>query len=342
MAKNYYSLIKKCLDCNILITNYSIRCKKCSNKFSTNTLKNISIKKQIIKYKSLLLSKDAEQVLLGSLLGDGSLRKPKYSSSYSEAHSLKQKDYLLWKRDILNLPHRLSLVCFNQLKEYFEIVYQTNALPQLIPYYNLFYPNGKKIVTQEILDKLEPLAIATWYMDDGSYDLEVHLATNCFSYESHLLIQNWFKFKWGINTVIRQNKKKQYNIAIKRRDSPLFINLVKDYIPPSMQYKINYDIKKFRIRDRARQGTKERKMSDIKKYNKKRLKIFLSTFCQLCNQNCYGKYCKECRHKNTKKIKGNVCVDCNSRCTYISMRCRSCSNHIRIRDERGRFYAEAI
>ncbi|MEK6881088.1 MAG: hypothetical protein AABY22_15825, partial [Nanoarchaeota archaeon] len=46
----------------------------------------------------------AEQVLLGSLLGDGSLRnlKKRKNTLYIENHSLKQKEYLLWKRDILD------------------------------------------------------------------------------------------------------------------------------------------------------------------------------------------------------------------------------------------------
>ncbi|MBD3261649.1 MAG: hypothetical protein GF334_08220, partial [Candidatus Altiarchaeales archaeon] len=44
-----------------------------------------------------------EQLLVGSLLGDGSLSAPKNSKGarYSEGHSEKQKEYLRWKRDKL-------------------------------------------------------------------------------------------------------------------------------------------------------------------------------------------------------------------------------------------------
>ena len=46
---------------------------------------------------------DAEQVLLGSLLGDGSLsRMNEKHIYYSEIYSLKQRDYLLWKMRLMS------------------------------------------------------------------------------------------------------------------------------------------------------------------------------------------------------------------------------------------------
>ncbi|MEK6884809.1 MAG: hypothetical protein AABY22_34575 [Nanoarchaeota archaeon] len=329
--KKGYILNKKC-ECGKTIKDTSGGCRSCSAKHSlTNGRRLKLINKQKEKYKDVFILKEAEQVILGSLLGDGCMRKAKYSPDFVEVHCMEQKDYLDWKSQIINLP---SLKYVHYIKKngnrinYPLYYYATKSIPQLLPYYNMFYPNGatkKKIVTQKILDKLEPLAIAVWYMDDGHYDLEVHLATDCFSYESHLLIQNWFKNKWNINVMIRKNKKGQYHIAIKRKDAQPFINLVKEYIHPCMQYKIVYDLNKFRIKDRAREGTEGRKLSYKNKYIKKRLRIFLNTFCQSCNKHCYGKYCKECEHKNSKRVKGNICADCGNRCTHISVRCFKCN-----------------
>ncbi|MBL7056556.1 hypothetical protein ISS07_06590 [Candidatus Woesearchaeota archaeon] len=58
-----------------------------------------------IEIKEFRISEDAKQVLLGSLLGDGYLRKFRKSRNahYKEVYSVKQKDYLLWKNDYLKI-----------------------------------------------------------------------------------------------------------------------------------------------------------------------------------------------------------------------------------------------
>ena len=46
-------------------------------------------------------------------------------------------------------------------------------------FYNSLYKNGIKSVTQEWLDKITPLGLAIWFMDDGSNCGTI--ATNCFT-----------------------------------------------------------------------------------------------------------------------------------------------------------------
>jgi len=48
------------------------------------------------------MKEKVKQVLLGSLLGDGRVGiYPKYKNAiFVESHSLKQKEYLLWKKKI--------------------------------------------------------------------------------------------------------------------------------------------------------------------------------------------------------------------------------------------------
>ena len=167
-----------------------------------------------IKYKSIIISNEIEQILIGGLLGDGSLsKKSKISSVYTITHSTKQEEYLIWKVNILNLPHSLNkrkkqLNYKGQEKIYFIVDYRTKNLPQLNKYFEMFYFNGRKVVTQEILNKLELLGIAIWYMDDGHYSYynkNITLCTNCFSLEEHKLIQKWFKEKYSLNWQIIKN-----------------------------------------------------------------------------------------------------------------------------------------
>ena len=223
----------------------------------------LSSKSSALAYPNLV--QEAEQVLLGSLLGDGCLIKEKYKKykgnirwdnvipRYREKHCLKQEEYFLWKINILKFILRI--------KTYFEINmtgkggHKTICLtslhhPFLKNYYNLFYPNGKKVVTEEVLNKLTPLGIAIWYCDDGSYDYRIKYAkihTNGFTYEENGLIQNWFSEKFGIECKVgrkgdRRYNKDYYQIMIPRPDK--FFRLIKEYVPKCMDYKLGNDIKK--------------------------------------------------------------------------------------------------
>ena len=206
------------------------------------------------------LSQRAEQVLLGSLLGDGSLIKKFNTPYYKEAHSLKQKEYLEWKRVIL--IHILKIKINNKDNRCWSIRSLVN--PILNNYYNLFYPNGKKVVTREILDMLEPLGIAVWYCDDGSYSYEnnnLNLGTLGFEFEGNLLIQEWFKERYNINWKIYNLDKKRVNyqfmLRVNTDETKKFIKLIKRYVPECMNYKLGLDknkkynaLKNIRIRKR--------------------------------------------------------------------------------------------
>ena len=76
---------------------------------------------QKIELAEFNIDEDVKQVLLGSLLGDGSLEinKGGKNAFYREIHSSKQKDYLLWKNQFLKI--------FNtKLQEYSTFDNRTN------------------------------------------------------------------------------------------------------------------------------------------------------------------------------------------------------------------------
>lgn len=54
--------------------------------------------------EEILFSKEQEQVILGSILGDASIKtQSKNQYSFSDEHSAKQKEYILWKNKILQI-----------------------------------------------------------------------------------------------------------------------------------------------------------------------------------------------------------------------------------------------
>lgn len=124
----------------------------------------------------------------------------------------------------------------------------------LNPYHNLFYPNGKKVVTREILDKLESLGLAVWYMDDGSFNRKrCSIATYQFTEQIEMIV-DWFKDKYDLNIKIQSERKNKNSFLSKKLDriliykslrmdtknSQKFIDLIKPYITPieCMRYKI--------------------------------------------------------------------------------------------------------
>lgn len=104
--------------------------------------------------------------------------------------------------------------------------------------YNILYLNNNKILTQEYLNKINhPIALAYWFMDDGTE--RGTIATHCFSEEENNLLLNWMLNKWNIKCSIQHEKKylKLYILSESRLD---FERLIFPYMVPSMYYKLKF------------------------------------------------------------------------------------------------------
>jgi hypothetical protein len=64
------------------------------------------------------------------------------------------------------------------------------------------YSNNIKTITRAYLDKLTPRSLAFWFMDDGNN--RGILATNSFSYSECVLIKEWIKSKFNIDTTLEK------------------------------------------------------------------------------------------------------------------------------------------
>lgn len=120
------------------------------------------------------LTSDQKSILVGSLLGDGHM-KPVSSKTarFLERHSTAQEQYLRWKAEIFG-PYVSSIYPVTKRekdgREYPGVEMATVTCEVLRPYYDLFY-GGLEGARQfpSSLDKVfDPLALAVWFMDDGS------------------------------------------------------------------------------------------------------------------------------------------------------------------------------
>ena len=94
------------------------------------------------------------------------------------------------------------------------------------------------------------MSLAIWWMDDGNLSILKgnrygKLATECFNYEEHLLMQKYFKDKWDINVQIKLEKDKYYFLRFNSTELKKLISIIYKYVCeiPSMIYKIDLDYK---------------------------------------------------------------------------------------------------
>jgi len=193
---------------------------------------------------------DQLQLILGSLLGDARLEcrsksiRAKHTARLRIHQSDKQKDYVFWKydklKDFVIKGPRFTKVWHDpkRNKDHYSWYFHTQSNEALGLIHKLFYQDNIKVVPRDIIEILDPLGFAVWYMDDGSNNGgDITLNTHCFSNEEQKMIQELFRDKFGIKTTIVKDRSK-FKIAIGYYESPKFMNIVQSFIIPSMSYKI--------------------------------------------------------------------------------------------------------
>jgi len=111
------------------------------------------------------LSDDQMQLILGSALGDGSLR---YASDHNVAfrvgHGERQRQYCEWKHEMLApFSHRITPTGNG-------IGFDTIPMRQLVPVREAIYTaTGGRTVGHQLIEQLDARAVAAWYCDDGSF-----------------------------------------------------------------------------------------------------------------------------------------------------------------------------
>ncbi|MCZ2224540.1 MAG: hypothetical protein LC122_13025 [Chitinophagales bacterium] len=197
------------------------------------------------EYKNLIsLNDNQKSLIVGTLLGDGSLIKNKNRKFpyLKVSHCEKQKDYLIWKKDILGeLVNSVS--CYND-KRGNSIMHSFNSLSskEFIDTYNLFYDNNKKVIREDLINHLNEFGIAVWFMDDGSSQKSSsRFSTEGFSVEENKILQKILKNKFDIETKISyysRNDKKYNYLLLNKNNTIKLNNIIKPFVIDCMKYKL--------------------------------------------------------------------------------------------------------
>lgn len=202
------------------------------------------------KKKSLKLSERQRDILVGILLGDGHLETKNNGRTYrlKIEHTSKQSAYVNWLynefKQWVNTPPK-TRSRFTQLRSvsgiYERMWFNTLSSGSLRFYAQQFYKERVKVVPAQIKKWLSPLALAVWYMDDGSIKSHAHktvlLNTHSFSKEDIKRLQHALEDRYKIKSKMRKQKE-GYQIYLLSETIDLFLSLIEPYIIPSMRYKI--------------------------------------------------------------------------------------------------------
>lgn len=219
--------------------------------------------------KSNLTRQELKSAIIGMVLGDGNLTQSRFKDGiyrgnaiFRCSHSLKQWEYLEWKKNLIqrlfNYPLDIKKVIVSAGgKRYPVCSLVTRVHPRLTQIFRMMYKDKKKIVTNDILNRLTPLALAIWYMDDGFLGINrkkqwkvVGLSTNSFSYEENCLIRDWFNEKYSILFNVTRTRSKQKNdrrityfLRKGLSEGYKFLDIIRPYVEEieCMIYKIDFN-----------------------------------------------------------------------------------------------------
>lgn len=188
-----------------------------------------------------------KSIILGTLLGDGSLTR---YGALVVSHGEKQLEYIEWKKKML------GWLCDSDL---YKRKSKGDGVYSKFPTYSLrthshpyFYKLREQLYAEKIKrvapiiesEGFDDLALAVWYFDDGSLNKRygtVTLATNSFLKEDVVLLVEFLRDKFEVDAILEPRRNNTLSIRVNTAKAARFfevINRVSDILPKSMFYKL--------------------------------------------------------------------------------------------------------
>ncbi len=180
------------------------------------------------------LTEEQKSILIGCLLGDGTMRKKK-NAHLEINHCFAQKELVDWVfskfKDLVITEPKWRRG--NGRREAYR--FATRSIPILTPFYEQFFPNKKKVIPDNL--KLNSLILAVWFMDDGSKSRSsIYLNTQQFTKDEQLKLIDFLKDQFDIDSTLNKDKI-YYRIRIRTQSVKKFIQLVEQFVLKEFRYK---------------------------------------------------------------------------------------------------------
>lgn len=156
------------------------------------------------------LTEFQQAVLVGTLLGDGSIAKHGHHHRLFIKHKAAHEALAAWKRDVFADFTSMPLHHFDQRlngRLYPCVQFVTRTSPVFSTWRERFYRDRRKIVPADIEELLAPPAVAAWFMDDGTADRAgVSFQTHSFTREEVERLAAALMSRYGLKTSLNRNK----------------------------------------------------------------------------------------------------------------------------------------
>ena len=199
------------------------------------------------------LSPQQWQVVLGGLMGDGALSPSRIAGSlgtrFRMGHGAAQLEYLEWKASLFG-----NIVQSRTTNARGAGFVDLTPLPELAPIREaVYWGDGHKYLSYDYLKALTPLALAVWYMDDGSFSnrsKQLQERTRNGSGRSEICVQalspgsrerllEVLAGQFDLHpTLSERGARKQAVLSFAKEETAKLHEVVAPYIHPSMQYKL--------------------------------------------------------------------------------------------------------
>jgi len=185
-------------------------------------------------------------LIAGSIIGDLSI---KHSEAWTHArcdfaHGPNQIDYLRYKKDIMAKFVTMDINSkYNKEFDSVTFYFSTITHPIFTRLREEYYPNGVKVVTDKLLNRLNPFSLSVWYMDDGSLHISnsnsrwISMHVEGFDPDSQVRILSWLNDN-RYEAKFRNDGKGHRFIVLNSIGTRRLIDTVEPHIIPCMQYKI--------------------------------------------------------------------------------------------------------
>jgi recombination protein RecA len=213
----------------------------------------ICVGDRVMLAQTHLLGGQQWQLILGSLMGDGNLSKPvrrdDHSARFRMGHGSHQESYLDWKVSLLdNIPHSRTVNAKSAVFADFTPLAELSELRDVV-----YQGDGKKHLTWDYLKSLTPLALAIWYMDDGSFTLRskglqartqggsgrIEICVEAMSPGSRERLIQYLRDTRKLDVKLTLRGQRQVAVLqFTTAGTDKFQKLVAPYVHPSMDYKL--------------------------------------------------------------------------------------------------------
>ena len=190
------------------------------------------------------LPPEAHSVIVGTLLGDAYLYP---NGTLQIEHSFDHRSYVDWKYERLGAIVGKSPMLVERRDQRTGRVYRSTRFytkAVLKGFRDHFYRDRRKIVPSHIGDLLDPMAVAVWFMDDGSRGARTPKGlvfnTSGFTAQEQMLLRSVLAEKFGVEVSIH-SVGMGFQLYVRSKSFERFVVLISPHVVPVMRYKIPTD-----------------------------------------------------------------------------------------------------